>query len=218
MKLTERLKTLMFQDAKINATFNTKKGALSFVMEQLTIPEYEALKKFYDWLVENNKTFGHGNLDTVWDEYTQTLKKNNINNYVKEYQCPGCCVLGDPGCFSKSEADLSCKKHCPGTVMIGVGTIMLGMPKGFNRLGPQKEANLSIFETYNDFMKEYANIKTKYCVPVWRYVNEKKHTFLRLFNPRTNITEVIIILEDCLKEFTCSSCIEITQEDINSMN
>jgi hypothetical protein len=216
MKLTERLKTLMFEDAKINGTYSIKKGALSFIMEQLTLPEYEALKRFYDWLVENNKTFGHGNLNTVWNEYTQILKKETIsmNNYVKEYQCPGCGIESH-NCFSQSEADLSCKKHCPGIFMIEAGIILLGMPKGFNRLGPVKKANLSMFNTYDDFMKKYANIKTKYCVPVWKYINKNKHTFLRLFNPRTNITEIIIILEDCSKEFTC---IEITEEDIQFMD
>jgi hypothetical protein len=141
-------------------------------------------------------------------------RRLNMNEFVKEYQCIG-CTSGGIGCFSKSEADLSCKKHSPGTVLLGAGTIMLGMPKGFNRLGPAENANISIFETYEDFMKEYANIKTKYCVPVWRYVNKDKHTFLRIYNPRINIAEIIIILEDCSKEFTC---IEITQEDINFMD
>lgn len=154
--------------------------------------------------------------DANYSNEPHYIKKETktLNNYVKKYQCPG-CTLGDPGCFKESEADLSCKEHCPGTLILGTGVIMLGMPKGFNRLGPAEKANLSIFKTYEDFIIPYANIKTKYCIPSWKYVNKNKHTFLRIYNPRINVAEIIIILEDCSKEFTC---IEITEEDIKYMD
>ena len=76
-------------------------------------------------------------------------------------------------------------------------------------------SGISIFETYEDFIKKYANIKTKFCVPIWRYVNKKKHTFLRLYNPRINTPEIIIILENCSNKF---NCIEITEEDVSCMD
>jgi hypothetical protein len=71
--------------------------------------------------------------------------------------------------------------------------------------------------TYEEFSKEYVNMleQPKYCVPVWRYRNNDEHTFLRIYNPRTNQPEIIVILEDCLDKF---SCIEITEKDMEYMN
>ena len=80
MKLTARIKSLMITDASMTGTYDVTKGALSFVMEQLTSTESEALKRFYDWLVKNNKTWGHGNLDAVWKEYTLYMQKETILN------------------------------------------------------------------------------------------------------------------------------------------
>jgi hypothetical protein len=141
-----------------------------------------------------------------------------MNKHVEEYQCPG-CVSGPPDCYAPNGIDVSCTKHCPGTYSPGIGHILLGMPKGFNRIGHldfRRDMGFSMYNTYEDFIKDYVNIKTKYCVPVWRYLSSmERHTFLRLFNPRTNTPEIVIILEDCVAEF---KCIEITESDIGFMD
>jgi hypothetical protein len=93
------------------------------------------------------------------------------------------------------------------------------MPKGFNRIGNVdfREMGFGIYKTYDDFMVDYSNIeeKPKFCVPVWRYRSGDGHTFLRLYNPRVNVAEIVVVLEDCLDQFTC---IEITEEDIKYMD
>jgi hypothetical protein len=89
------------------------------------------------------------------------------NEFVEEYQCPGC--MGCDNEYSKKRNNsLTCSKHYPGTMMPGVGKILLGMPKGFNRMGPIedfKRMGFEIYSTYDDFIKDYKNIQTKYCVP-----------------------------------------------------
>lgn len=60
---------------------------------------------------------------------------------IKEFQCPGCTCgpTGEnelPDCFKPEPSSLSCSNHSAGTFLGGIGCINLGLPKGFNRLGP----------------------------------------------------------------------------------
>ena len=66
---------------------------------------------------------------------------------VKEYQCPGCVSGPYEECFTEKPNNAGCAEHCPGTMMIPVGKIFLGMPKGFNRIGPVESMALDIFES-----------------------------------------------------------------------
>jgi len=82
---------------------------------------------------------------------------------IREFQCPGCTCgpSGEnrlPDCFKASDT-LACGNHSAGTFMSGgVGCLNLGLPKGFNRLGPIdksiQRSNIRLFTelpTYNSF-------------------------------------------------------------------
>lgn len=68
-------------------------------------------------------------LDTLTDSETKL---------IENFQCPGCVRGSDITCGAFKlwkESGVSCRGHIPGTALSGVGYILLGMPKGFNRLG-----------------------------------------------------------------------------------
>ena len=93
-------------------------------------------------------------------------------DFVKEYQCPGCIVgCFENGCYKKEAFSVACEKHSAGTIIGGIGTIFLGMPKGFNRLGVCKNLKIRIYVD-NDEMKntlyQYKE-NPKYTIPVWKY-------------------------------------------------
>ncbi len=63
---------------------------------------------------------------------------------IEEFQCPGCVAGSDTNCEEfkveeenkiEEERTFKCVNHCPGTRILGLGRIYLGMPKGFNRVG-----------------------------------------------------------------------------------
>jgi hypothetical protein len=124
---------------------------------------------------------------------------------VQEYQCPGCVNGPFPTCFRESDAGIGCGKHCAGTMrMPSPGLILLGMPKGFNRLGPCEHTSFSIFRTRKDGW-EYDFLG----VPVWKFKDEHGNTLVRGFRPRINHPFIHIFLEDCMDKI---ECIEITPE------
>jgi hypothetical protein len=129
-----------------------------------------------------------------------------IIDAVEEYQCPGCvgggpkatCYLAPSDCLGHA-----CDSHVPGTTILpGGGRIFLGMPKGFNKIGPVDDVWYGkrrpfIFKTLqekNELWGEY----DYYNVPAWKYRNKNGHTLIRVFMPRLNNGELHIILEDCM--------------------
>lgn len=66
-----------------------------------------------------------------------------IKKAIETYQCPGCVAGSNTKCgaFKQGHAPTAfeCTAHVPGTAMSRIGTIMLGMPKGFCRVGPRRE-------------------------------------------------------------------------------
>jgi hypothetical protein len=74
MKLTERLVSLMIMAGK-TCGMSDPERTISFIEEQLTSPECDAVLGFFKWLVANNRTFGHGNVYQVWDEYLKSTGK-----------------------------------------------------------------------------------------------------------------------------------------------
>jgi hypothetical protein len=133
-----------------------------------------------------------------------------IKDAIEEYQCPGCVCGSNIMCYEKSE-DIACGKHVAGTMIYpGIGTIYLGMPKGFNRPSFYKEMNLNIFETLKDgWGFDIFN------VPVWKYLNNENHTIVRGICPRINLLFIHIFLENCIDKI---DCLEITDDDLNKMD
>lgn len=98
---------------------------------------------------------------------------------VETFQCPGCtcgykatkqeaergkCTFPIPSdglneCFVPCTETLSCKTHSAGTFLGGVGNINLGLPKGFNRLGPIDKSIQS------------SNIRLQYKIPSYDSFN-----------------------------------------------
>lgn len=146
--------------------------------------------------------------------------EENIKDAIEEYQCSGCISGCDISCFKpdKIGESVACGGHRAGTLISGIGKIFLGMPKGFNRLGVglggDDNLRIDIFETRADGWQEPTGYK-KWNIPVWKYLNENGHTFVRGLSPRTNRPFLHIYLEDCIDQI---DCLEITQEDVDAMD
>lgn len=142
-----------------------------------------------------------------------------IASAIKEYQCSGCSCGSSPSdsCFKKSTiAGSGCGAHSPGTMFFGdcMNTIFLGMPTGFNRVGPMdsKSLPLLVFATPD----ESATFPyDKFNVPVWKHRTKEGHTLVRGLTPRRNCPFIHVHLHDYMGDL---DCIEITNSDIEQMD
>jgi len=138
--------------------------------------------------------------------------KTKIKEAIESHQCPGCVVGSDIECFEANHTGVGCGKHVAGTrTFPGVGKIYLGMPTGFNRLGPHEKMNIYIFETFESSGWKY----NMFNIPAWKYLNDQGHTIVRGLMPRRNEPFLHIFLENCMDKI---DCIEIKDEDINQMD
>jgi hypothetical protein len=126
---------------------------------------------------------------------------NDIQKYmITEFQCAG-CVNGsspDDGCFIKEEVSLSCDNHIArNNVLPIIGTINLGLPIGFNRLGPidtsKQKNNIRL---YDSMPKDHWD---KFNIPVWA-MEKDGYLFVRTYLPRTNVTWVDVIKDGKINE------------------
>ena len=66
-----------------------------------------------------------------------------IKSAVETYQCSGCVSGSSIKCFNSCpdfKTNYACDSHVAGTIIMPhIGTVFLGLPKGFNRLGLYKE-------------------------------------------------------------------------------
>ncbi len=117
-----------------------------------------------------------------------------MNKFVKEYQCPGCVCGPEEGCFKEMNCkSISCEKHVAGTMATDIGKFFLGMPKGFNRIGNQKELPINIYKTQADQKAQFSY--NNFNVPVWKHKNKEGHIFIRGYMPRINMGFIHIILD-----------------------
>lgn len=118
---------------------------------------------------------------------------------VEEYQCPGCVCGHQPssGCFEAAEdGTLSCEAHVAGTLVSGVGTINLGLPHGFNRLGFQdQKKSKNTIRLYAS--KETMPVYNRFNVAVWAMVHQG-NLLVRCYLPRVNQTYVDVIKDGTL--------------------
>lgn len=127
----------------------------------------------------------------------------NIIEAVKEYQCPGCVCGVDAECYRKGDSE-ACDKHVAGTMISGIGTIFLGMPKGFNRIGHVKNMKIDIFKNVpGGWSYDHLN------VPVWKHLDSHGNTFVRGICPRLNNPFIHIFLGNHIDEI---DCIDITSK------
>lgn len=137
--------------------------------------------------------------------------KIETENAIKEYQCSGCIHGSNLSCYEKESSGIGCGKHLAGTMEPGIGFIFLGLPLGFNRLGKYKDLKPNIYETFESSKWCY----DKFNIPVWKYLSEKGHTFVRGFMPRLNEPFIHIFLENCVNKI---NCYEVTQNDLEKMD
>lgn len=87
---------------------------------------------------------------------------------VEKFQCPGCVCGADTssGCYEPESGYFHCSNHVPGTIASGIGTINLGLPKGFNRIGggrlSEGSGRIRLFKRFDDH-PGYNHLN----VPVW---------------------------------------------------
>lgn len=115
--------------------------------------------------------------------------------FIEEFQCPGCICGSDTKCgrfrLEEEEGFFRCGGHVPGTYIQGVrsGLVALGLPKGFNRVGPSEEGQttkIRIFPKDGKPKWDRAN------VPVWT-MEQDGFLFARVFSPRIDVTFVDIV-------------------------
>jgi len=132
---------------------------------------------------------------------------DNQKRMIEDFQCPGCVCGSNTECDSCLFFDnfgFGCKGHVAGTVFSPGGKIFLGLPKGFNKVGPihaDHPSPIRLWENGKD--PEW----DKFNVPVW-YMEESGYLFVRTFCPRINTTYIDILqiednkpLPSALKEF-----------------
>jgi hypothetical protein len=136
---------------------------------------------------------------------------------VNNYQCPGCIHGPDAETCPKSNVtNQGCTNHYPGTIMLGRGTIALGLPVGFNRFGPNPTAAVEVHASYDEMLEIHQNLKSKYSLPIWKHLDAQGNTITRWFSPRTNMGWSSVILGNCLDRMP--TAVELFQSDIDDMD
>lgn len=141
--------------------------------------------------------------------------KQNIKA-IEAYQCPGCVAGSDTKCGAcKPTGDgngVGCGGHTAGTRMMGAGLMLLGMPKGFMRCGPEEHnCKPLIFEKMADALCfDFLNI------PVWKWKNEEGHVFVRGLQPRRNTTFLHVYLS--AEGYDTINCHELAAEEIEKID
>lgn len=132
---------------------------------------------------------------------------------ISDLQCPGC--VSGPSCepedgmsqkcpsFSFNRSSRTCDGHVLGT-HIGLGNrVALGMPKGFNKAGPESPKSLeerrrgtmmrSIMDmTFFGSPEEMDWELDHLNVPVW-HLKDGDYFFIRVFSPRINLGQILVV-------------------------
>ena len=131
------------------------------------------------------------------------VRVKKTGKIIEVYQCPGCVCGHNIKCFKKDEIGIGCGAHVAGTnVFPLVGRLFLGMPKGFNRVGPVDKFKLSIFEDYENMVDE-TRFYDELNIPVWKCLDEHGNTLIRGLSPRINTPFLHIILGNNIDKIDC---------------
>jgi hypothetical protein len=134
-----------------------------------------------------------------------------------KFQCSGCIVGSSTGCgsYKKASDHDGCESHSSGTTVLGMGKILLGFPKGFNRLNqmPGERSTTSV-ELYEKLGDDKFNV---YNVPVWKLRHEGA-VFVRGLRPRVGFSFIMVFPWLTLAEYETINCHEITKEEFEYMD
>lgn len=153
-------------------------------------------------------------------EVAEQVMTDEQKAMIEEFQCPGCtCGYKTNECdafdFTNQDTGCWCLGHSAGTIIMGLGKIALGMPKGFNRVG----TILTGFEDDNDRnRRRRTNIRLttetlkespydEFNVPVWA-MEKDGYLFIRVMCPRINYTYVDVIKGGKIKDI-CPNAIDV---------
>lgn len=138
---------------------------------------------------------------------------DKIKNAICEFQCSGCVSGSDINCGNFRQGDgyekeVGCTAQVPGTLLIGGGRLYLGLPIGFNRVGPRFDSregvqtHVVIFEKFEDYNYDHLNIAVWKKVHIWSdgHEHNQEATLVRCFMPRINVGRVHVYLENCLNK------------------
>lgn len=144
-----------------------------------------------------------------------------IKKAIETYQCPGCVAGSNTKCgaFKQGYAPTSfeCTAHVPGTAMSRIGTIMLGMPKGFCRVGPRREDKDSrhTVQIHPKFPDGWFNEMN---VAACKYRDPSGVVHVRGLHPRINLPFQHLILECSDEQFEAIGGTTWTEETLNGMD
>lgn len=117
---------------------------------------------------------------------------------VEKFMCPG-CVCGSntkDGCYKpENNYGHSCGGHVLGTMILGIGHIALGMPKGFNRMERDVRVERTPIRLWTKGTKPDWD---KFNIATWAMV-EDDYLFVRTYCPRTAFQYVDVIEGGTLK-------------------
>jgi len=136
----------------------------------------------------------------------------NYIEAIENYQCPG-CVSGSNTKCGQFENKMGCNRHCPGTAILGVGHILLGMPRGFNKIRENK-VRIYIFNTFDELSSSFENFNFLN-MPIWKFKDKFNNTLIRIFMPRISTSCIAVVLEDCIDKI---ECFEITDNELKEID
>lgn len=123
---------------------------------------------------------------------------------INKFQCPGCingssvetCKSYDK--YTIDQGVVSCSNWYPGTTLLGIGKIALGLPKGFNRTG---DSDLKIpYRCYIRLHEKFNRLWwDKFDIPTWA-IEQDNFLIVRTYQPRLNNTFVDIIQNGKIKD------------------
>lgn len=140
---------------------------------------------------------------------------------VEKYQCPGCCAGTSTSdkCYKPCTEgeDRSCQNHGAGTIIPGIGPVNLGLPLGFDTVGPiDKSIQKTIICIFPDLPKIFPYNALN--VPVWALEHEG-NLVIRRYSPRINKTFIDIIpnkrISDLPEPFH-ETCINVSKVDMGN--
>lgn len=127
------------------------------------------------------------------------MNDNHIQ-MVERFQCPGCIAGSDVKCGRFEWKDRHCNSHIAGTILLGCGNIVLGLPKGFNKTGfyldrstgKLESANKIELYLYDKTEQDQAAFWNNCNVPVWA-MERDGYLFIRVYMPRINHSMLQVI-------------------------
>jgi hypothetical protein len=143
-----------------------------------------------------------------------------MKDMVEKFQCPGCVagINAQCGAFDLQgtpQEGQTCAGWRPGTTSVGIGSIALGLPKGFNHLGCLRFAQeaaakkkrhslvIRLFtrDVYQEMLHQPADepdlLSSDLNVPVWA-MEEDGYLFVRMFAPRVGWHWIDVIRDGTL--------------------